>query len=122
MKISLKGLLTVSLLLMAAYAHSQTAGSWYPAVSDHLHVKNAWYDLRVFGSQSRIGFQFAETSTVCFYYFAPADQVQVQKAGAIYASLLMALASGTEVYAHIAGVDTYSPNSFVLDSVQVGAN
>ena len=123
MKAFVKPLLASLLFLLAASAHSQTAGSWCPTDrSRHLHLANAWYDLRTFGSQSRIGFRFAEESYVYLYYFSPSDQVQVQKAAAFYATLLTAYSSGAEVSVHVVGADSTSTIAFVIDAVQIGAD
>jgi len=100
----------------------QSANAWYPTdPSAQYHLKNAWYDLRTFGSSSRIGLQFVEGGPVFCYYFSPSDPVQLQKANAIYASLLTALSTGASASVYVTGADSYGAAWDFL-SVQVGPN
>ena len=100
----------------------QTASTWFPTdPSTQYHVKNAWYDLRPYGSLARIGTQFVEGGPVFFYYFSPTDTVQLQKASAIYASLLTAMSTGAPASVYVTGTDAYG-NAWDFLSIQVGPN
>lgn len=100
----------------------QTANAWYPTdPSAQYHVKNVWYDLRTFGSLSRLGLQFVEGGPVFLYYFSPTDTVQLQKASAIYASLLTAISTGAAASVYVTSTDAYG-NAWDFLSVQVGPN
>jgi hypothetical protein len=114
----------VALGIGSATCVGQSANAWYPVDSTtQYHVKNAWYDLRVYGSSSRIGMQFIEGGPVFFYYFSPTDSVQLQKASAIYASLLTAVSAGAPASVLATGADSYAPTTaWDFISVQVGPN
>jgi hypothetical protein len=106
-----------------ATGFGQTASSWFPIdPSAQYHVKNAWYDLRTYGSLSRIGTQFIEGGPVFFFYFTPTDSLQLQKASAIYASLLTALSTGAPASVYATGADAYGGGAWDFLSIQVGPN
>ena len=114
--------ISAALAVVSGSCFGQTANAWYPA--DYLaqyHVKHAAYDLRTFGSLSRIELQFVENGLFLFYYFSPTDSVQLQKAGAIYASLITASSAGSPVSVYVTGPDAYSSGWDFL-SIQVGPN
>jgi hypothetical protein len=105
-------------------ASGQSASAWYPGASTEYHVKACWYDLRTFnGGLSRIGMTFVENPAVVFlYYFSPTDAVQLQKASAIYASLLTASSNGANVYVWVSGADSVTTTNWDFISVQLGPN
>ncbi len=119
----IKALLTATALgFGSTMCLGQSANAWYPIdPSAQYHVKNAWYDLRTYGSLSRIGMQFVEGGPVFFYYFSPTDAVQLQKAGAIYASLLTAISTGVTASLYVTSADAYA-SAWDFLSIQVGPN
>jgi hypothetical protein len=122
----LKWLIASGLLfgtMVGPFASAQTANSWYPGPTTLYHVRSCWYDLRSFnGGLARIGMEFDENGASMFYYFSPTDAVQLQKASAIYASLLSAQASGANVYVWVTGTDPVNTVFWDFISVQVGPN
>jgi len=123
---SLKHLaLSVILALSAASAaFGQTVNSWYPGPTTLYHVRACWYDLRSFnGGSARIGMTFVENPAVSmFFYFSPTEAVQLQKASAIYASLLSAQATGQNAYVFVSAVDPVNTTFYDFISVQLGPN
>jgi hypothetical protein len=120
-QVALSVMVALSIMSVAA---GQTVGSWYPAYSTLYHVRACWYDLRSFnGGSARIGVTFAENPTMTFFfYFSPTDTAQLQKASAIYASLLSAQASGQSAYVYVSSVDAVNTIFYDFISVQVGPN
>jgi len=102
-------------------AVAQTVNSWYPDYSTLYHVKSCWYDLRSFNGAARVGVSFVETPGTFFFYFTPSDAAQLQKASAIYASLLAAQTNGINVYVFISAGDTVT-GGWDFISIQVGPN
>lgn len=118
-----KAVVAVVLGIGSTVCVGQTANTWYPIDSSaSYHVKSVWYDLRTFGSLSRIGTQFVEGGPVFFYYFSPGDSVQLQKAHAIYASLLTAVSTGVPTFVYITGPDAYATGNWDFISIQLGPN
>jgi hypothetical protein len=114
---------------LSAGVYAQTASAWYPVNPQaQYHVKNAFYDLRTnWGSQySRIGMQFQEDTggQTYYYYFSSSDATQVQRASALYGSLLAAMVSGSPAFVYVTTVDPYMGVSYFWDftAVQVGSN
>lgn len=121
------GRLIKGVLLSVAFtsvALGQTVGNWYPTPTTFSHVKNCWYDLRTFnGGLSRVGMSFQENPSVSFYYyFSPTDAVEIQKANAIYASLLGAEVTGAVTYVFVSAVDPVNGSYWDFSGVQVGPN
>ena len=111
-------------LSIVGVAHGQAVNSWYPGATTLYHVKNCWYDLRSFnGGSARVGMSFTENPAVSFFfYFTPTDATQLQKASAIYASLLSAKAGGDNVYLFVSAIDSVNTAYWDFISVQLGPN
>jgi len=111
-------------MALASVASGQSVNNYYPAPTTYYHVKNCWYDLRTFnGGQSRVGMTFQENPAVSFYYyFSPTDPVQIQKANAIFGSLLGAEATGAVTYVYVIAVDPVNGSYWDFNGVQVGPN
>ena len=111
-------------LSTATAAFGQTVNSWYPGPTTLYHLRTCWYDLRSFnGGSARIGMTFVENPGVSlFFYFTPTDPTQLQKASAIYASLLSAQATGQNVYVFVSSADPVNSIFYDFISVQLGPN
>ena len=108
--------------LLSPVASAQTANAWYPGPTTLYHVRSCWYDLRSFNALSRLGVEIDENQMTLFYYFSPTDSVQLQKASAIYASLLSAQATGANIYVWVTGPDSVNGGYWDFTSIQVGPN